>query len=191
LAAINPYTKKMYLLDEIYEKDQKQTSTRILYPRLRMKMRKLNKYLEDDDWYKVYDEAGAWFANEVLVSYGTTFFKTEKRHGDKEEGLSIIKDQLIHNSVVISSNCKNLFEEMQRYAKDSRGKIPKKNDHLIDCYRYLIDAANYDFNSVMEFVRRIDPMEDGRFRRWGDENEVDLDDDWTSDFGDDMDLDWD
>lgn len=191
LAAINPYTKKMYLLDEIYEKDQKQTSTRILYPRLRMKMRKLNKYLEDDDWYKVYDEAGAWFANEVLVSYGTTFFKTEKRHGDKEEGLSIIKDQLIHNSVVISSNCKNLFEEMQRYAKDSRGKIPKKNDHLIDCYRYLIDAANYDFNSVMEFVRRIDPMEDGRFRRWGDENEIDLDDDWTSDFGDDMDLDWD
>ena len=119
------------------------------------------------------------------------FFKTEKRHGDKEEGLSIIKDQLIHNSVVISSNCKNLFEEMQRYAKDSRGRIPKKNDHLIDCYRYLIDAANYDFNSVMEFVRRIDPMEDGRFRRWGDENEIDLDDDWTSDFGDDMDLDWD
>jgi hypothetical protein len=187
LAAVNPYTKKMYLLDEIYEKDQKATSTRILYPRLQMKMIKLNRFIEADDWYKVYDEAGAWFANEVLVGFNATFFKTDKRHGDKEEGLSIIKDQLVHNSVIISSQCKHLFSEMQRYAKDSKGKIPKKNDHLIDCYRYLIDAANYDFNSVMEFVKRIDPLQKGRYRNRDEDNEMDLDDDWTDNFGDDID----
>ena len=181
----------MYLLDEIYEKDQKETSTRRLYPRILRKMKKLNPYSEPDDWYKVYDEAGAWFANEVLVSYGSTFFKTEKRHGDKEEGISTIKDQLIHYAVTISNQCKHLFEEMQMYAKDSRGNIPKKNDHLIDCYRYLIDACNYDFNSVMEYVKTLDPIEERRFRKWGDEKEVELDDDWTADFGDDMDLDWD
>ena len=189
-AAINPYTKKVYILDEIYEKNQKETSTRTIYPRIKAKMKELNPYLDEDDWYKVYDEAGAWFANEVLVNYHTTFFKTEKRHGDKDEGISLIKDQLLHRIVSITDKCKNLFNEMQMYAKDSKGKIPKKNDHLIDCYRYFIDAANYDFSAVQEFIRFREPMEEGRFRRPSHEDrEIDLDDDWTGGFGDEFDFD--
>lgn len=190
-AAINPYTKKVYILDEFYIKDQKETSTRRLYPKIRNKMKELNPYLDDDDWYKVYDEAGVWFANEVLVSYNTTFFKTEKRHGDKEEGLSVIKDTLSHESILISDRCKNLFSEMQMYAKDGKGKIPKKNDHLIDCLRYLIDAANYTFESVMEYIKRKDPMAEGRFRRYGQDEELDIEDDWTASLGDEFELDFD
>lgn len=190
-AAINPYTKKMYLLDEIYEKSQLSTSTKNIYPEIVSKMKRLNPYIEVDDWYKVYDEAGAWFANEVLSNYGVTFFKTEKRHGDKEEGISVIKDQLIHNAVVMSDNCENLYKEMQMYAKDSKGNIPKKNDHLIDTYRYLIDCSNYDFNSITEYVKQLNPIEAERFRRYGDrgDNEISNDEDWTSDFGEDFDLD--
>jgi hypothetical protein len=187
-AALNPYNKKMYILGEIYEKSQKATSTRIIYPRMRLKMQELNPYIEEDDWFKVYDEAGAWFANEVLVTYSTTFFKTEKRQGDKEEGLSVIKDMLIHNSVIISDTCENLFNEMKMYAKDIKGNIPKKNDHLIDCYRYLIQAANYDFNSVIEYVKLKEPVEEGRFKKYGQE-EIEEGDDWTRGFDDDFDMD--
>ena len=188
--AINPYTKEVFILDEIYEKNQKETSTRLIYPRIKKKMKELNPYIDEDDWFKVYDEAGAWFANEVLVSYHTTFFKTEKRHGDKQEGISLIKDMLLHNIVSISSRCKDLFNEMQMYAKDSKGKIPKKNDHLIDCYRYFIDAANYSFESVQEFIKRKDPLEEKRFRRYEhEEREIDMGEDWTSDFGDEFDFD--
>jgi hypothetical protein len=189
-AAINPYTKKMYLLDEVYALDQNDTSTQEIYKQIALKTNELNPYEDLDEWYKVYDEAGSWFANEILSRYGISFHKTVKRHGDKEEGLSVIKDQLIHKSVIISTKCKNLYSEMIRYAKDGKGKIPKKNDHLIDCYRYLLDSCNYDFNSVMEFVKNIDPMHESRFRNYGQE-EIELDTDWTTDFGDDFDLDYD
>lgn len=188
--AINPYTKKIYILDEIYEKSQLETSTRKIWNRILMKCKKLNKYGDiNDDWFKVYDEAGAWFANEVLAQFGASFFKTEKWRGDKEEGISIIKDQLIYNMVKISTQCPNLFNEMRMYAKNSKGVIPKKNDHLIDCYRYLNDALHYDFQTIVEAVTQEEEMEKGRFRRLADEREVELDEDWTSDFGDDFDLD--
>jgi hypothetical protein len=191
-AAINPYTKKMYILDEVYAKNQSETSTSQIYKQVKMRTLKLNPFIDLEDWYKVYDEAGAWFANEILTRYDVTFFKTVKRHGDKEEGLGVIKDQLIHNSVAISDQCTNLFEEMRMYAKDIKGKIPKKNDHLIDCYRYLLDSCNYDFNSVLEYVRIKDPMEEGRFLKYGQErDETEMDGDWTSGFGDDFDLDYD
>jgi hypothetical protein len=189
-AAINPYTKKMYILDEVYAKNQSDTSTSQIYKKIALKTKTLNPFIPLEDWYKVYDEAGAWFANEILTRFGVTFFKTVKRHGDKEEGLGVIKDQLIHNSIAISSQCENLFNEMRMYAKDVKGKIPKKNDHLIDCYRYLLDSCNYDFNSVLEYVRIKDPMEQGRFKKYGQE-EIDNDDDWTTGFGDDFDLDYD
>lgn len=189
-AAINPYTKKVYLLDEIYAKDQKSTSTRAIYPLMQTKMKGLNPYIDEDDWFKTYDEAGAWFANEVLANYHTTFFKTEKRNGDKEEGLSLIKDQLLHEVVVISDRCKNLFDEMQMYAKDGKGKIPKKNDHLIDCYRYFLSACNYTFEMIIDHVKQRDPLEEGRFRRPNHEDrEIDMDEDWTGGFGGEFDLD--
>jgi len=188
--AINPYSKRIYILDEIYEKSQLETSTRKIWGRMQIKCKRLNRYGEiNEDWFKVYDEAGAWFANEVLTQFGASFFKTEKVRGDKEEGLSVIKDQLIYNMVKVSTQCPNLYNEMRMYAKNSKGVIPKKNDHLIDCYRYLNDAIHYDFQTIVEAVNREEEMEKGRFRRLSDDHEVELDEDWTAGFGDDFDLD--
>jgi hypothetical protein len=171
-AALNPYTKKLYILDEIYAKNQKETSTGLIMKRIQLKCADLNSHIELDDWIKVADEAAAWFMNEVMVNNGTYFGPTNKRHGDKEEGLSLIKDQLIHNVVVLSDKCPNLFTEMRMYAKDNKGKIPKKNDHLIDCYRYLLDECKYDFNTILEAVKHKDPILQGRNRRFQDDDEL-------------------
>ena len=47
--------------------------------------------------------------------------------------------------------------EIQQYVRTDKGDIPKKNDHLIDCWRYLNAAANYDMNEVIEKKKEEDP----------------------------------
>ena len=155
---INPYTKNVYLLDEIYETTQENTSVRRIFPKIRAKMKELypNSNL-DDDWIKVYDEAAAWFATELLNQYNLYFFPTEKHLNRKEHGLSLIKDQMIYNLVKISDRCTNLKWEMEGYAKNNKGEIPKKNDHLIDCYRYLNAVSNYNMLEVLETIKEIKP----------------------------------
>jgi hypothetical protein len=134
-AAVNPYKQKVYLLGEIYAQNQANTSTSKIIP----EMRKIRRHLYPlkEEWSNHCDEAGAWFINEAAESYSEHFFKTQKHLTKKTNGLSLIKDQLLEDFVIISDRCTNLVWEMENYIKDKNGNIPKKNDHLIDCYRYL------------------------------------------------------
>lgn len=189
-AALNRYTGKLYILDEIYETEQKNTSTGLIIPKIQTKCLDLYPKSDiNDDWMKATDDAAAWFMNETMSRFGIYFSPAEKWKGTKEDGLSIIKDQLIYNSVVISSRCENLFREMEMYAKDATGKIPKKNDHLIDAYRYLNGLANYDFHTIKEFVKHREPVEEGRFRSPNFNDLVDHDNNWDMNFDEDFDLD--
>lgn len=185
-AALNPYTKKMYILDELYEKDQYRTSVRQMYPRIDAKMAEL--FPEGDvieDWHKCYDEAAAWFANETQAQYGVYFFPTNKQLNKKEQGISLIKDQLVHNLVVISDRCKNLAYEVENYVRDESGKIPKINDHLLDAWRYLNGAANYNMVEALEIIKEKNDRA-RRFHKMSDDI-IDLrrDEDWTVSFEDD------
>lgn len=178
-ACVNPYTKKMYILDEIYEKDQDSTSTRSIYPKLDKKMSEFHPLGSLDDWYKGYDEAAAWFATEVLHQYGVSFFPTQKHLHKKEHGLSLIKDILLHDMVVISDRCIKLLWEMENYVKDDKGNLPKRDDHLIDCWRYLVAAANYSMLEVMEIIKQRNDHRRGYslkedYNKWGPEG------DWTT-----------
>jgi hypothetical protein len=153
--ALNPYTKVVYILNEIYEKDQQKTSTRQIYTRMQENMKILYpKGNILDDWYKTADEAAAWFIAEVMDQFFIYFSPTDKYHNKKEEGLSLIKDQLIHGLIKISDRCKHLFKEMQEYAKNDQGGIPKKNDHLIDCLRYFNGSSQYNMHEIIMAVQR-------------------------------------
>lgn len=188
-ACINPYTKKVYILDEIYEKDQSQTSVRSIYPKLDSKMGEFYPTGDiDDDWYKCYDEAAAWFATEVIHQYGTSFFPTQKHLNKKEHGLSIIKDMLLHDLVVISDRCKNLFWEMENYVKDDKGNIPKKDDHLIDCLRYFVAAANYNMLEVLEIIKQRNDYDRRAFSLREEADSWHQDNDWTKSFTKHWDL---
>jgi len=186
LAALNPWTKKLYLLGELYVTDQMETTTKKMCNSIKLATSKLYPKGDlIDDWFKVADEAAAWFITAAMAEHNLYFSPTEKRHGDKEEGLGIIKDQLLHDTVVISDNCDHLIKEMKHYAKDQKGNIPKRNDHLIDCYRYLNYACNYDSNTAVEFVKNKDPMEDKRYRRFSDDYE-DEGENWEDGLGGDF-----
>lgn len=149
--AINPYSKQIYILDEIYELDQLNTSTRRMYPRMAAKMKEFYPRGDvDEDWLKVYDEAAAWFATEIMDQFGVYFMQTAKYTNKKEHGISLIKDILVFDLVKISDRCHWLQKEMLNYVKDENGNIPKKDDHLIDCFRYMLAADHYNMVEAIE-----------------------------------------
>jgi hypothetical protein len=186
-AAFNEYTGTLYILDEIYEKDQNNTSVGVIVPRGKTIAEMLYPQSSlQDDWLKGCDDAAAWFMTEALSRYNIYFSPAEKWKGTKEEGLSLIKDQLIHGMVKISNKCENLANEMEKYAKDHNGKIPKKDDHLIDCYRYLNGMIHYDFSTITEAIKKKDPLTEGRFKQF--EHDYDENEGWDAVLGDGFDL---
>lgn len=167
---VNRYTGDVYILDELYETDAHNTTVGAIVPRGESKC--LELFPEGnvkDDWFKVADEAAAWFMNETMSRFDIYFSPAEKWKGTKEEGLSVIKDQLIHNCIKISDRCKNLIEEIQLYSKDGNGKIAKWKDHTVDCFRYLNLAAHYDFTTVQEAVARRNGRELKELDNWEDD----------------------
>jgi len=146
--AINPYNKRIYLLDEIYETDQKKTSVNQIGRKILDKRHGI--WPRPDDWVFVADEAAAWFMNEMADRFDIGFMPTKKSLNKKDVGLSLIKDTILQQKLVISSNCKKMYWEMENYIRDKNNNIPKMDDHLIDSLRYLLDIAGYSLNDEKE-----------------------------------------
>lgn len=139
--AINPYTKQVWRLDEIYEREQANTSTSRMIPRIRAKQAELFPDAErfGVQWHQIYDEAATWFAAEAQASFNDSWTPSHKLKGDgqskKEHGLSLIKDQMLTARFIASDRCVHFKKEILGYIRKD-GKIPKENDHLIDADRY-------------------------------------------------------
>lgn len=144
---INPYTKIIYCLDEIYEMDQGLMSVEQIGNRINEKKQEL---YPRGEWVQVYDEAETWFRSEMFDRFGEFYQPTHKSYSKKANGISLIKDVLLGDKLVICDRCEKLFWEMDNYYKDQGDKISKKNDHLIDCLRYTLSAAYYALNAESE-----------------------------------------
>jgi hypothetical protein len=186
LVAVNPYTKTVYCLDEIYETDQKKTSTRLIGQRYWDKKMEL---MPKADWIQSYDEAAAWFSVEYAEAFDDGFVPTTKARNKKEDGISLIKDIMLRDKLVISDRCKKLFWEMRNYIRDDNGKIPKVNDHLIDCLRYCLGSIVYSLNEEKSDFELIKENENIRAVRISDEFKG-LDD-WGAPIEDDVLGGWD
>jgi hypothetical protein len=187
--AINPYTKKVYVLGEIYEQNQLDTSTSVLLPRIcEMRDRLFPGWkVHGTEWEQICDEAAAWFIAEAWTcfnrktgkAYEESFTPTRKGTKDKKTGLSLIKDQMLAGLFVVSDECPNLIGEISDYRRDDNGNIPKKNDHAIDCLRYGNDYASIDLTPEPEKIlaktdRYSTPERDlARYRE--ESGEVDID----------------
>ncbi len=157
--AINPYTREVFVLDEIYETSQAEMTVIKIGERIQSIVAELAPKAE---WRYGYDEAEAWFRNEMLNHFELPFEPTSKAKHDKLSGLSLIKDMLLKGKLYISDRCKKLFWEMDQYRKDSNGRIPKLNDHAIDCLRYVLDADHYALTESVEYLPEHDEMFRGR-----------------------------
>ena len=161
IGVMNKHSKVVMLMDEIYETDQRETSTGIIWPRSQEKCEAVQMYMPY--WDYTYDNAATWFATEVLDRYGEALTPCSKdiasKSVDKKQAkLGMIKDMLLEGKLLISDRCVKMIWEMTQYRKDENGKIPKENDHLIDCLRYMLSALHYD----PSWVEKKKPVEDTR-----------------------------
>jgi hypothetical protein len=152
----NPYSRKIKVMHEIYEQDPKEMTTRQIAlkcdPFIEMYEKKVSEILY------FYDEAAAWFANEMSEARPKWWLApTHKAKSDKESGLSMMRDLMLKEQMEVSEECVKFKWEMENYVKDKNGKIPKKNDHLIDVFRYFLDAAGFTFNEE-EVPKEEDPF---------------------------------
>lgn len=165
--AVHRYTKRVYILDEIYEKDQAEATSKAIWKRASQKMRDIQ--VMDEDWMKIYDYAAAWFQNEIAMEFDEAIMPCTKDLKNKEMKLSLIKQLLVEELVVISDRCTYMWWEMRNYRKDDNGRIPKEDDHLLDNFRYILNAANY--YSIPERLRESRTEWRG-FRPEHDMNEI-------------------
>jgi hypothetical protein len=158
--AIDRIEKTICVIDEIYEKDQAKTTAEVIFPEALKKMEFWQPYLED--WYIVYDYAAAWFAQDVINKFDYNPMPCQKDLKNKEAKLSLIKDAYNANLIEISDSCENFCFETENYIKDEKGKIPKENDHLLDNFRYILNAAHY-FTTAETLPDPVDPDTEARY----------------------------
>jgi hypothetical protein len=165
--AINPYTKRVYRLAEIYEKDMRETSTSRILPRIAAMREALFPAWEAHgvEWEQIYDEAASWFAAEIMASFPgeEPWTPTQKATKDKLTGLSLMKDQMLFGLTVVSDRCTNFIKETRGYLRKPDGTIPKGGDHLLDCDRYGNSFASVDLTPEVE-PKPVDQENGPRFR---------------------------
>jgi hypothetical protein len=147
LGAVNHYRGQVRILDEVYITRQSEISIGKVWPEVQKRMRELWVAEGDDsDWMVVCDEAATWARVELLDRYSQQVWPTDKAKNKKPDGLSLIKDLLIGSGepdLLISDRCVDLLREMKGYALGDNGLPVKRNDHAIDCLRYLLGIANF------------------------------------------------
>jgi len=181
--AIHPYTKVIYRLDEIYEKRPSHMTSRRIWDQVRAKI--MDLYPEIEEWELIYDEAATWFSNEMAEIFeeegvNNAFYPSEKhiRRSNKEYGINLIREQMLTDRYFMSDRCTSLASEIENYVKDDKGRIPKENDHLLDCDRYGDQVQGHSLNRVAypedktNDDRRMITMEED-IKMWQEEK------DWT------------
>lgn len=166
-ALVNPYTKRIKVWREIYETDQSEMTTRKIWARVYPIYRELiDAGVRTYEF--IYDEAALWFANELREITSYWLSPTRKSKADKESGVGLIRDVLDKGLMEYDESCVKFAWEFENYVKDRHGRIPKKNDHLIDCFRYLLDAAGFTLDEEAP-PKPVDPLLEKRFHRIEDE----------------------
>lgn len=168
--AVNKYTKQVIVLDEIYEKNRNLTSGKRIWPRA---VKIMERYAPVAKWYKVFDYAAQWFQVEVNNEFNVALMPCTKDVNKKDVALSVIKDFMLADDAdneslfIVSDRCEKFIWETANYSTDEDGKIPKLNDHLMDCIRYNFNSAGL---STVPKERRHRPED---VRTWSREDYLD------------------
>jgi hypothetical protein len=176
----NRYTKRVIVFDEIYESDPAKMTARAIHGVIKEKIKPFQDRI--GEYRFVYDEAAAWFRNEMSEIDSSLWFEPSQKARFGVDGyIELVRTFLNKEMIQISEACPKLFWEMENYRKDDKGKIPKKDDHNINALEYGLGCLGLNLDEGKEPV--IIPREEPRgFRlqdefRFDESTTIDLDSD--------------
>lgn len=145
----NEYSKKLIIFDEIYEDNASNMTARQIYKQIQEKIKPWKDKVRKIEW--VYDEAAAWFLNEMSeVDKRVWLYKSNKSEFGIEGYINLVREIMNHDMIQITGNCVKWWWEHENYQKDAKGRLVDKDDHLINATQYLCGHLGLDFNSKNE-----------------------------------------
>lgn len=144
--AQDPNSKTLYLYDEYYRgKAEPEVHAAAIRARGSWQIGAIDYAGKRDDGTKIFDYYRGLDLNLVRA--------------DKAVDAGILKcwQGLSSGMVKVFRNLENFFTEFRLYRKDTKGEVVKENDHLMDCFRYIMTTA-------VNFLR-TEPLEDDEEER--------------------------
>lgn len=107
--------------------------------------------------------------SQLLVLYRKLGLHLTMADHSLEAGIQAVWTMLVTGQLKVSERCFNFFREFRQYHRDDKGKgkIVKKNDHLMDCMRYMVMSglALMKLRPVVQ-VPYVAPYHDHGGRGW-------------------------
>lgn len=159
--ALDRATGTPYWLDELYVTDKALATTDAMAPLIKEKMLELNPDLTD--WNLVCDSAASWFIEEA-GRHGLYFMPSHKQTGDKQEGISLLREIFRLRTGIMSDRCQNTKAEFLNYRTTDKGQYIKLHDHEIDLARYILKISGLEVFGIKPVTKVIDFERDrGRY----------------------------
>lgn len=98
------------------------------------------------------------YGDQLFILYqdqGLNIYSSSEYSKNKEGGILRLFQMLSEGRLKVFGTCQNWFNEFRIYRRDDKGEIVKKNDHLMDATRYLVDALEDILTVNPEVERRV------------------------------------
>lgn len=130
----NEWSKLSIVFDELYVTDQSLMTAKQVYLQVEEKLKPFKGKVRDIRFG--YDEAAAWFRNEINEFSNWWLEPSSKSEFGVDGYINLVRQRLSNDLLIVCADCPKLVWEMENYQKDENGKIPKENDHNINALQY-------------------------------------------------------
>lgn len=164
----NPFNKRVISVGEIHETRPEYMTARRMYQATLDRVAELRKRGIKDVRY-VYDNAARWYAqeiNEIDVENKMWLEPCDKTNGLQGE-ISCWRGVAVHGLLTLTDATPELKKELDNYILDEKGRLPDKEDDLLQSGAYALRALGFDFTETLE-PRKLQ-KEEPRFHRMEEE----------------------
>ena len=103
-------------------------------------------------WDLILDTHETWFIKEYRNINPDQPISLPQKVNNKENFIAMFKEDLISRKVKIFNTLENTLHQIRTYQRDAKGRIVKKNDHLVDCGLYFSACRPQSKRAVQQNV---------------------------------------